>query len=84
MQQSFLPRLSTKSGTATMASFKVVEILLNHEKPLEDGEIWKENFIKAGELLFSNKSEMLNSIKEMSLSRTTVMCRTEVVSTIRW
>ena len=41
-----------KSKTATMASFKVVEILLKHKKPLEDGEVWKESFIEAEELLF--------------------------------
>lgn len=83
MQQSCFARFSTKSKTATIASFKVAETLLKHKKPFEDGEIWKEGFIKAAEILFqnfNNKSEIMASIKDMSMSRNTVMRRTEAIS----
>ncbi|KAL1492435.1 hypothetical protein ABEB36_010687 [Hypothenemus hampei] len=83
MQQSYFMRSNTKSKSATMASFKVAEILTKHKKPFEDGEIWKEGFIKAGELLFQNfknKSEIISVIKDLSLSRNTVMRRTEAIN----
>ena len=44
---------------------KVAETLIKHYKPFQDGEIWKEAFIKAGEELFQNfknKSEIMTSI----------------------
>ena len=60
-----------------MASFKIAEI------KTQDGEIYKDSFIKAWELLcqkFNNKSEILTSIKEMSLSKSTVMRGIEVMN----
>lgn len=81
-QNSFL-KYNTNSKTATIASFKVAETLIKHNKPFQDGEIWKEAFIKAGEELFQNfknKSEIMTLIKNMSLSRNTVMRRTEGMS----
>ena len=73
-QKSFL-KYNTNSKSATIASFKVAETLIKHYKPFQDGEIWKEAFIKAGEELFQNfknKSEIMTSITNMSLSRNTV------------
>lgn len=83
VQQSFLTKFNTNSRTATIASYKAAEILIKHKKPFEDGEIWKEAFIKSAEVLFQNfknKSEILTSINNISLSRNTVMRRTEEMS----
>lgn len=83
VQQSFLTKFNSNSRTATIASFKAAEILMKHKKPFEDGEIWKNAFIKAGEVLFQNfknKSEIMTSINNISLSRNTVMRRTEEMS----
>ena len=82
-QQNSFFKYNTNSKTATIASFKVAEILIKHNKPFQDGEIWKDAFIKAGEELFKNfknKAEIMTSIKNMSLSRNTVMRRTEGIS----
>ncbi|XP_073996419.1 general transcription factor II-I repeat domain-containing protein 2-like [Rhodnius prolixus] len=82
-QQNSFFKCNTNSKTATIASFKVTDTLIKHNKPFHDGEVWKEAFIKAGEVLFQNfknKSEIMASIKNMSLSRNTVMRRTEGIS----
>ncbi|XP_067126719.1 general transcription factor II-I repeat domain-containing protein 2-like [Centruroides vittatus] len=79
-QQSSFFKYNTNSKTATIASFKVADTLIKHNKPFQDGE---EAFIKAGEVLlqdFKNKSEIMASIQNMSLSRNTVMHRTEGIS----
>lgn len=51
-------------------------LLSKHKKRFHDGEIFKEAFLEAAELLFENlkkKSEIMSAIKEVKLSRNTVM-----------
>ncbi|GFS98601.1 DUF4371 domain-containing protein [Trichonephila clavipes] len=53
------------------------------KKPFGDGELIKEAFCKAREVLFHdfrNKSEIISSINNISLSRNTVMRRTEAMN----
>lgn len=81
-QQSFFTKPDTKSKAATLASFVVTELLIKRKKPFEDGEMIKEAMYKAGEVLFydfKNKKDILSSINDISLSRNTVMRRTEAM-----
>lgn len=65
---------------ATEASYAITYVLAKHKKPYRDGEIFKEAFLESSEKLFSNfknKSEILNAIKDLQLSRKTVTRRIE-------
>lgn len=81
-QQLFFTRENSKTKNATLASFKVAEILMKNKKSFEDGELVKEAFVKAGEVLFAdfkNKSEIMSAIKDVPLSRNTIMRRSEMI-----
>ncbi|GFW11751.1 general transcription factor II-I repeat domain-containing protein 2A [Trichonephila clavipes] len=83
LQQSLFTRSGTKAKAVTLASFKIKEVLIKRKKPFEDGELIKEAFCKAGEVLFhdfKNKSEIISSINNISLSRNTVIRRTEAMN----
>ncbi|GFX85520.1 DUF4371 domain-containing protein [Trichonephila clavipes] len=78
LQQSLFTRPGTKAK-----AFKITEVLIKRKKPFEDGELIKEALCKAGEVLFhgfKNKSEIISSINNISLSRYSVMRRTEAMN----
>ena len=55
-------------------------MLAKHKKAFQDGEIIREAFLEAADSLFENtknKSEIVSSIKDLQLSRNTVMRRCE-------
>lgn len=82
-QQSFFTKPDSKSKAATLASFAVTEILIKRKKPFEDGEMIKEAMQRAGEALFNdfkNKKEIISALNDISLSRNTVMRRSEALS----
>ena len=74
--QNILTGTTSKSRTATIASFRVSRVLAKHKKAFQDGEIIKEAFLEAADSLFENtknKSEIVSSIKDLQLSRNTVI-----------
>ena len=82
-QQALFTRATSKSKAATIASFRVSRVLSKHKKPFQDGEIFKEAFLEAADSLFENfknKSEIMSAIKEVQLSRNTVMRRCEFMA----
>ncbi|OCU00129.1 hypothetical protein XELAEV_18005914mg [Xenopus laevis] len=65
-------------NSTTAASFVATHEIVRRGKPFTDGEYMKESFIKISEHLFSefkNKEEIIQKIKEMSLSAKTVKDR---------
>ncbi|KAF2894565.1 hypothetical protein ILUMI_11613 [Ignelater luminosus] len=63
---------------ATEASYVITYVLAKHKNPYRDGKVFKEAFLEGSEKLFSNfknKSEILNAIKDLQLSRRTVTRR---------
>ncbi|XP_072397972.1 protein FAM200C-like [Diabrotica undecimpunctata] len=80
-EQSMFTRPVKQSVAATIASFKISYILAPHKKPFEDGEVVKEAFIEAANVLFQdfkNKTDM-SAIKEVQLSHPTVTRRIEII-----
>ena len=83
--QSFFPQLSSKAKTATEASFWLSHSIIKHKKSFQDGEMIKEAFIEAADLLFldfKKTPEILSSIKALQLSRTTVTWHGEVMAEV--
>lgn len=56
-QQSVFPRPNTKGKAATVASYHVSRVLAEHKKSFKDGEVVKEAFIEAADVLFGNFKE---------------------------
>ena len=82
-QQLFLKKPIHQSKMATEASYAIAYVMAKHKKPYRDGEIFKEAFLEGSERLFSNfknKSEILNAIKDLQLSRRTVTRRIEDIN----
>jgi hypothetical protein len=68
---------------ATIALYKITEILAKKQKPFEDAYVIKECLVVAGDSLFNdfkNKTKICNAIKEVQLSRRTVTRRVECMS----
>ncbi|XP_072380584.1 zinc finger BED domain-containing protein 5-like [Diabrotica undecimpunctata] len=81
-EQSMFTRSVKQSVAATIASFKISYILAQHKKPFEYGEVVKEAFIEAANVLFQdfkNKTDIMSVIKEVQLSRPTVTRRIEIM-----
>lgn len=80
-QLTFLkPILQSQAGTE--ASFRIANVLVKHKKSFQDGEMLKEAFINAGNVLFDkfkNKLEIMQAIKDIPLSRQSVTRRVEVM-----
>lgn len=79
-QQSIFTRPNTKGKAATIASYRVSHVLAKHKKSFKDGEIVKEAFVEAADALFGdfkNKTDIVNAIKDVQLSRNTVTRRCE-------
>lgn len=79
-QQSVFIRPNTKGKAATIASYHVSRVLAEHKKSFKDGEVVKEAFIEAADVLFGNfknKTEIVSTIKDMQLSRNSVTRRCE-------
>lgn len=74
------PVHQTQSKAATIASYRVSHVLAKHNKPFKDGDIVKETFLKAVDNLFDhfkNKTEIVDAIKRVQLSRNTATRRCE-------
>jgi len=79
-QQLLFQKPMHQSKMATEASYVITYVLAKHKKPYLDGEIFKEAFLEGSEKLFynfKNKSEIINAIKDLQLSRRTVTRRIE-------
>ena len=82
-QQRSLKLFCTSSKATTLASFKASCFLAKKGKAFSDGELLKECFLEISDSLFQNihnKSEIKNAIKDLQLSRNTVMRRIEKMS----
>ena len=82
-QKATFTRPVTKAQAATVASYRVSHVVAKHKKSFTDGEFVKEAFTVAAESLFAgfeNKREIMNAIKDMQLSRSTVTRRCEDMS----
>jgi hypothetical protein len=82
-RQAIFSKPVNKANAATIASYKITEILAKKKKPFEDGNVIKECLVVAGNSLlneFKNKTEMCNTNKEVQLSRSTVTRRLECMS----
>jgi hypothetical protein len=82
-RQAIFSKPVNRAKEATIASYKITEILAKKKKPFEDGNVIKECLVVAGDSLFNefkNKTGMCNAIKEVQLSRNTVTRRVECMS----
>ena len=69
----------TSPQSTTVASFVPANESVRRDEPFTDGEYMKESFIKISEHLFCdfiNRGEIVQKIREMSLSAKTVKDRT--------
>lgn len=79
-RQSIFTKPKTQSKAATIASYRVSHVLAKHNKPFKDGNIVKEAFLEAADSLFDhfkNKTEIVDAIKGVQLSRNTATRRCE-------
>lgn len=79
-QQHLFAKPLLQSQAGTEASFRIANVLVKHKKPFQDGEMMKQAFLEAGNVLFDkfkNKSEIMQAIKDMPLSRQSVTRRVE-------
>ena len=82
-QQSLFLKPTSTAKAATEASLRVSHAIIKHKKSFQDGEMVKEAFIEAADALFrdyKNKTEIVNAIKAVQLSRSTVTRRCEVMA----
>ena len=69
------------SVNATIASFKVSNLIAKKCKPFTEGEFVKDCFLEAAENLLEglkNKKEIIAAIQDLQLSRNTVVRQKEV------
>jgi hypothetical protein len=67
-----------QSQAATEAFFCMANILMRNKKPLQDGEIVKQTFLDAGNVLLEeleNRDEIMQTTKGIPLSHQPVMRR---------
>ncbi|CAH1110459.1 unnamed protein product [Psylliodes chrysocephalus] len=82
-EQAMFTKPLEKSKAATIASYKISHILAKNKKPFDDGVMIKECFLEAAESLFvnfKNKAEIILTIKDIQLSRQTVIRRVETIN----
>jgi len=82
-QQRGLKKFCTSSRATTIASFKASFFLAKKGKVFSEGELLQECFLDISDSLFQdfrNKREIKSAIKELQLSRDTVMRRIEKMS----
>ncbi|XP_029655684.1 protein ZBED8-like [Octopus sinensis] len=75
--------MDKREKSATIASLRVTRLLVKHKKPFTDGEILKSCFLEAADSLFDgmkNKQEISNCIKELQLSKQSIVRRAESIS----
>ena len=83
VQQNVFKKPMLQSRAVTLASLKVSHILAKKCKPFSDGEFIKEAFLEMSDSLFNdfkNKDEINAAIKNVQLSRNSVMRRIEKMS----
>lgn len=83
VQQNMFTKPVDKSVAATLASYRISNVLAKRRKPFEDGEFIKEAFREAADELFhnfKNKSEIVAAIESLQLSSRTVTRRVESMS----
>jgi hypothetical protein len=82
--QAIFPKPINKAKTATIASYKITEILAKKKKkPFGDGNMIKGCFVVASNSLFNkfkNKTEIHNANKEVQLFQSAVTGRVECMS----
>ncbi|KAK7896044.1 hypothetical protein WMY93_021369 [Mugilogobius chulae] len=82
-QQAIFTRPLHQIKAATIASFRVANVLIRHKKPFSDSEVVKEAFLEAADTLFNdfrNKTELMKVIKDVQLSRRTTTKRCEFMA----
>ena len=82
MPTMILANMTTAQEKATECSLKIAWILGKHKKPFNDAEIVKECMIPTAETLFNRKKrdKILDKIKQIPLSDSTAMTRTELLA----
>lgn len=83
MQQNMFVKVMKQPVTVSIASLRVCHLLAKKKKAFSDGNLIKECFLTAADTLFSdfkNKTEIIDSIKDLQLSRMTVTRRIEDLS----
>ena len=74
-QSEFFSKFLGRSSNFVSASFSISHTIVQHGKPLSDGEFVKEAFIKWAPFLFDdfhNKDAIIKRMSELSISRNTV------------
>ncbi|KAK7939582.1 hypothetical protein WMY93_002908 [Mugilogobius chulae] len=61
-QQSRLLRPNSRAKASTEASFRVSHLLIKHKKSFQDGEIIKEAFLEAADVLFRDSKQKRNNV----------------------
>ncbi|CAL9685305.1 unnamed protein product [Knipowitschia caucasica] len=82
-RQSIFTKPKTQGKAATIASYRISNVLVKHKKPFGDGDMMKEAFLELADSLFGdfkNKPEIVKAIKDVQLSRNTVTRRCESMS----
>ena len=81
MSIMILASMMTAQEKATECSLRIAWILGKHKKPFNDAEIVKECMIQTAEALFdgNKKDQILGKIKQILLSDSTAMRRTELL-----
>ncbi|GLV34043.1 hypothetical protein CBL_05063 [Carabus blaptoides fortunei] len=81
--QNMFVKALNKPLETTVASLRVCHLLTKKKKPFADGNLIKESFLTAADSLFSdfkNKKDIIDQIKDLQLSRSTVTRRIEKLS----
>ena len=82
MSTLILANMTTAQEKTTECSLRIAWILGKHKKPFNDPEIVKKCMIQTAETLFDGKKrdEILDKIKQIALSDSTAMRRTELLA----
>ena len=82
MSTLILANMTTAQEKATECSLRIAWILGKHKKPFNDSEIVTECMIQTAETLLDGKKrdEMLDKIKQIPLSDSTAMRRTDLLA----
>src|SRR5258705_10223212 len=78
LSSQFFLKSTDRNKAATIASYRVSQIIAKKKKPYEDCEMIKEAFLEAADVLFDNfknKSDIISAIKSTQLSANTVTRR---------
>ncbi len=78
IQSEGLTKFLSTGSNLVAASFEISKVIAQHGKPLSDGEYIKKAWLESSNFLFENiseKNKIIQSIKDLPLSRNTVKDR---------